>query len=328
MARSIYSPASLVICALLSSSVAFPQSVPTPTGPLRTGQVFLYSVRLRETTKVKTENVSSFGVPGNAVVDERALLRMEVLSADETNSGTSLRIRTSFKALSSSTRVKTGSTMSPEEGRGRIGDKLFITAAIRSDGSIFDVEGLADLAPEQQRLWRAWALNFALAAVPVRKGSTPGLATLAPEPESSSEFEGLSWTRELKATGEQKCAGYSLGINPEPVKSSTLLGNCTKLTVTEKLLQAAASVDQTPASYKARNLRTSGTARGQGETRVQVSNESGVIVSSDNEAETHMDVLMERTDSPDAIRYKVHTKTRVQVRLITDSLLVETNAKP
>ncbi|HTZ31997.1 MAG TPA: hypothetical protein VMH31_06050 [Methylomirabilota bacterium] len=290
----------------------------------RPGQTCLYSVRLHEITKVKPESATSLA--RSAVIDSEALVRVEVLSVD----GRDVKVRTSFEALSSDTHVRLPATdgVQAQDQRRGIDDRITVQATIGPGGVISEVAGLNGLYPEQQQVWRSWASAFGLAVDAQVSAGGNGPVALAEAPVSLGDLNGLMWSRELQSTGQEPCSGYALGAADEPEKSTPLARGCTGLVVREKLTQTSPQLSSAQQSYQQRDLKKSGSARGKGVTRAQVSRDTGRLVRSDSESEQHAEVYFMRTDRSESMEYKTNTKTRVEIRLLTETLLQETNGVP
>ena len=95
--------------------------------------------------------------------------------------------------------------------------------------------------------------------------------------------------------------------------------------VRERLVQPSPESAATQKLDRERDLYESGMAHGKGEVRAQVSKETGYLVKSDTESEQHANIHFAKADRSDSIAYKSSTKTRAEIRLITDTLLAQTS---
>ena len=321
MARRTDFAAGLLIVALTVPAGTAGQN-PASTSAFQPGQTFLYSVHFHETTKVKPDSSASLSTLKSAVIDSRALIKVEVLSVD----GANIKIRTSFNALSSETHFRVPNTegVPPQEERKGMDKPITVLATFQPGGVISDVEGLSALYPEQQRVWRNWAAAFVL-TTEARK-PTKEWTALADVPASLSVTDGLKWKRKLAPAGEGTCSTYSLGTGREPAKSSALPGGCTKIIVRERLVQPSPGAAAAQELDRQRDLHKSGTARGKGEVRAQVSKETECLVKSETESEQSANIHFAKADRSDSIECNSSTKTRTEIRLITDTLLASTGS--
>jgi hypothetical protein len=93
--------------------------------------------------------------------------------------------------------------------------------------------------------------------------------------------------------------------------------------VRERLVQPSPESAAAQELYRQRDLHESGTVHGKGEVQAQVSKETGCLVKSDTESEQRANIHFAKADRSDSIEYKSSTKTRTEIRLITDTLLVQ-----
>ena len=293
---------------------------------LQVGQVLRYDVHMRETKTVKAKVWNShFRAPKAASIEAYGLLKVEILDVQPSANGETIQLRTTFETFTSNTAIRVPNTEKGQTGEQQLPKKnLTIVAAILADRAVTDVQGLAEMLPEQQRLWREWMSNFTLYAQVPRLGMKRGDGWPSEQPElAPADLGGLFWDGKSTYVGDESCRGSSLTLNGEAVPSSLPPERCGAFVLRAKLQQKPSSVDVTPDAFKLRELTTYGTAQGKKETRVYLTRKIGCLMNASSKAERHLDVHVRAVNGSDQGRYKVVVRTYTSAFLVWESLLTE-----
>ena len=94
---------------------------------------------------------------------------------------------------------------------------------------------------------------------------------------------------------------------------------CAVVVIQSTLRQKSSRKNSTPADYKARNLKTSGSASGKNDTILYFARSSGLMVRSTEDAQQSMDVLVALADGSNAVHYTLDAKSHSDILLLPDS---------
>jgi hypothetical protein len=92
------------------------------------------------------------------------------------------------------------------------------------------------------------------------------------------------------------------------------------LLTTARLVQKSSAKDATPETFKTRDLKTMGTAKGTNEIITYISLTTGLVVRATEEANQQMDVVVAKADGSNRVHYNVVATSHSEVLLLTETL--------
>jgi hypothetical protein len=291
---------------------------------LQPGQTITYLVRFQSDKNVKTESTVVTPLAPNAVqVDAHGLLRVEVLDVQQTATRAAIHMRGQFLTLDSGVWLKGPDEKKPNWDKQRVDPNgKSVEFTISPDGSVNDVKGLDSLFPEQQQAWQQWVARFALAWTLPPNGMKLGDKSKFDQSEqAATPIAGLNWARESTYVRDEPCHPSQLSLAGDVSASTDPPDTCAVLLTTAKLKQNSSPKDATPEDFKLHELRTIGTAKGDGEIVTYVSLKSGLVVRATEETSQFMDVIVAKADGSNGVHYNVDAKSHSEVLLITKTLL-------
>lgn len=291
---------------------------------LQSGQTITYLVRFQSDKNVKTESsVVTPLAPNAAQVDAHGLLRIQILDVQQTATRAVIHMRGEFLTLDSGVWLKAPGEKKPNWDKQRVDPKdKSIEFTISPDGSVSDVKGLDSLFPEQQQAWQQWVARFAMGWTLPPNGMKLGDKWKSDQPEQAgTPIAGLNWERESTYVKDEPCHASQLSLTGDVSASTDPPDTCAVLLTTAKLKQSSSSKDATPEDFKLHELRTMGTAKGDGEIITYVSLKSGLVVRATEETSQFMDVVVAKADGSNGVHYNVDAKSHSEVLLITETPL-------
>lgn len=291
---------------------------------LQPGQTITYLVRFQSDKNVKTEStVVTPLAPNAAQVDAHGLLRIEILDVQPTAARAAIHMRGQFLTLDSGVWLKGPDQKKLNWDKQRVDPNgKSIEFTISPDGSVNDVKGLDSLFPEQQQAWQQWVARFAMGWTLPPNGMKPGDKWKSDQAEQAgTPIAGLNWARESTYVRDEPCHASQLSLSGGVSASADPPDTCAVLLTTAKLKQNSSSKDATPEDFKLHELRTMGTAKGDGEIITYVSLKSGLVVRATEETSQFMDVVVAKADGSNGVHYNVDAKSHSEVLLITETPL-------
>jgi hypothetical protein len=289
---------------------------------LQAGQTISYQVTYRSDKQTKTQSsVVLAETPAGAKINVRGLLRMEVLGVVAQGQRAVIHARTWFASLDSDAKPTIPNGQPPaDQARKQDPKGIAIEFTIFPDGRVDQVTGLDALSPEQQQAWQQWASRFAAAAVFPQNGVKVAQKWKSQESEKSpSPIAGLSWIRESTYVRNAPCPTVRMTIQGDLVESDQHPETCAVILTTAVLKQQSPAKNTTPDDYGRRQLRTSGTARGNNKTIIYISLKTGLVVRASDEADQTMNVTIAKTDGTNRVHYDIQAKSSAEVLLATNT---------
>lgn len=289
---------------------------------LQPGQSLTYLIRYRADKNVKTEsNVAVPMAPDSSQMDAHGMLRIEILDLQQVGGKPAIHSRGQFLTLDSGTGEKKPADKQTNPQQQRIDPAIkSIEFTILPDGSTEKNNGLDALPPEQQRIWQEWVARFAVGWTLPPEGAKIGDKWKVEQLEpSASPIAALIWARDSMYVRNEPCRPSQLSISGEISPSSGLADECAVLLTTAKLVQKSSARDATPETFKLRELKTMGTAKGTNEIITYISLTTGLVVRATEEAHQQMDVVVAKADGSNRVRYNVDAASHSEVLLLTES---------
>ena len=291
---------------------------------LQPGQTLTYLIRFRSDKNVKTEsNLVIPLAPSASQVDTRGLLRIQILSLQQTSGRLTVHARSEFlsddsgEPTSKNTSQKQESSQQVLKSEGKP-----VEFTISLDGFAEKITGLDALTPDQQQIWQEWLARFAMAWALPSPSAKIGDKWKADQPElAPSPIAALTWARDSIYVRDEPCAPAQLSVTGEVSPPTGSTGACAVLLTTAKLVQKSSTKDATPEDFKLHQLKTMGTAKGSNEIITYISLSTGLVVRATEDATQQMDVVVARADGSNAVRYNVDAKSQLEVLLVTDSAI-------
>ena len=291
---------------------------------LQAGQTINYEISYRSDKQTQTQSsVVLAEVPPAAVVDVRALLHLEILGVASQGKRATIHARMWFESLDSDSdsapRAKTPSIQPPADQtpQTQAPNGIAIEFTVFPDGRVDPIKGLDALSPEQQQAWQQWAARFGAAAVFPENGIKIAQKWKSEESEKSpSPIAGLSWTRESTYVRNSPCHAVRITAKGEFVESDQQPETCAVILTTATLKQRSSTKNATPDDYKVRELRTTGTARGNNKTITYISLQTGLVLRASDEADQTLSVTIAKADGSNRVHYDVHAKSSAEVLLV------------
>jgi len=176
------------------------------------------------------------------------------------------------------------------------------------------VAGLEKLPIELQIAWRSWIARFGTFAVVPKNGVKPGAKWDFEEKEDApSPIDGLYWIKKFEYAQDAPCPPAEL---PSATTASPNEAACAVLQSISTLRQKSSPKDATPADYKLRNMRTSGTANGTNQVFTYISLQTGLVVRATEDAKQAMNVHVELTNGNNSVRYNMSSTSHVEIALL------------
>jgi len=271
---------------------------------LHAGQTLFYRIDFSASRNMKAESpVSSPQLPPSSTVTAAGLLQVEVLSAG----GDGLHLKTYYSERNAQTFDSSTS------------DKI-VEVSIASNGSSSKIKGLERLSPAQQFAWNDWLGRFTSSMTFPKGGVHAGQKWQTSEPETnSSPIAELFWTKKYQYVRDEPCQSDQHLEKTNPAASSPNAKGCAVILIQSALRQKSSPKNATPGDYRARNLKTRGSASGKNETILYVARSSGLLVRSTEDAQQVMDVLVALTDNSNAVHYTLDAKSHSGILLLPDS---------
>jgi hypothetical protein len=273
---------------------------------LQAGQTISYEISLRSTKQTKTQ--SSLVVaeaPGDAVIDLRALLRLEILGIEPAGTRATIRARAWFQPLDAD-----GQTKGPHG--------VVVEFTIFPNGHIDAVKGADQLSPDQQQAWHQWVSRFITAASFPDGGIRLAQKWRSEETEQApSPIAQLSWVRESIYVRNEPCRPMRMTLKGDLQESEQPADICAVILTTATLKQLSHPKDTTPDDFRVRQLRTTGTAHGNNKTITYISLKTGLVVRASDDADQSMAVTIAKADGSNRVHYDVRAKSGAEILLVT-----------
>jgi hypothetical protein len=178
-----------------------------------------------------------------------------------------------------------------------------VTFTIGRDGAVTSAEGLDELDAEKRLAWQFWVAQFAFGWTLPSSGVRFGEKWKSEEPEKTpAPIGNLVWERETTYVEDEPC----------PARNSE---KCAVFLVSSTLRQRSSPKDSTPEEYRIRQLKTSGTAKGNNETVVYVSLQTGLLVRATEDSEQYMTVTIAKADDSNQVHYDMQVKSHFETLL-------------
>lgn len=297
---------------LLLASLAYGSTRIDLLPKLQPGQILTYAITYRSDKQTKTKSpVSLAASPGEVNASIRALLRLEILEVTPQRSRSSIRARATLQSRDSASTATSSSNPSGP----------VVEFTILPGGTLDKITGLDALRPELQQAWEQWAARFAAPAIFPQGGIKPGQKWKSVESEQSpSPIAGLTWLRESSYVRNEACRPLSTNPQGELIESARPPETCAVILTMAALKQQSKPKDATPADYRVRQLRTTGTARGNNKTILYISLTTGLIVRASDEADQAMSVTIAQADGSNHLHYDIDAKSSAEVLLVVAPL--------
>jgi len=311
------------ICFLFAALPAVAQkNLPKPAW--KPGENLFYRVHFKIDRDIKTKSALSLPqTPTGADLDVQGILQVAPLQSIAPATGGAIRLRTWFLSLIGDISIlpRGQEFQQPAESRASADDKP-IDCTLEPTGEIDQIAGLEALVPEQQQAWREWAARFAAPFTLQNEKRKRGDKWIAEELETiPSPIADLRWQKKTQYVRDEPCAPLKFTPNGD-FERSTASESCAVILTTSSLLQKSSAQDSTPADYKQRGLRTSGTAKGGNEIILYISRKTGQLIRSTQRASQQMDVLIALADGTTRVHYDINAKADSTVELISDLPLI------
>jgi hypothetical protein len=289
---------------------------------LQPGQTITYLIRFQSDKSVKTESkVVAPMAPDAAQLDVHGLLRVEVLQVQGTAGNTTIHARGQFLAPDSAAAIKVPNENNPDTNNSHAdANAKSIEFTISPDGSVNNARGLDLLSPDQQQAWQQWVARFALAWTLPADGMKAGEKSKSEQAEQiGAPIAGLHWARESLYVRDEPCQSSQRSFSGDVSPSSGPRDTCAVLLTTVTLKQKSSSRDATPEDFKVHELRTMGTAKGEGEIITYISSKNGLVVRATEETTQFMDVVIAKADGSNRVHYNIDAKSHAEVLLVTET---------
>ena len=307
--------AALLCCAVLG--ILLPARSPAANSDrvnlfpkLSAGQTLFYRVTYHSDKNTKTQSSLVVAqVPPPVKVDVRALLRLQILGVEVHGQRAVIHARTRFESIEAD-----GQAATQDAGKNAVELTIF------PDGRIDQVTGLDMLPLDQQQAWQQWASRFAAAGVFPQSGIRVAQKWRTEEAEKApSPLARLTWTRESTYVRDEPCRPLRMNAASDFVESDQPPESCAVILTTATLKQQSSPSDATPEDYRVRQLRTSGTARGNNRTITYISLKTGLVVRASDDADQAMSVTVAKADASNRVHYDVIAKSNAAVLLVENA---------
>ena len=314
--------ATIFLIAFFAPIAAAQKNIPTPA--FKPGETSFYLIHLKSNRDIKTQSRLTLPQqPTAATINVTGILQVEVISSESLAAGARLRtwflnLVSDVDALPRGTKpdpVLSQSEKTPAEGN-------FVDCTLQSDGQIAQIEGLGQLAPEQQTAWREWAARFAAAFLLESQSRKRGEKWSSEELENSpSPIAELLWQQKSQYAKDENCAPQKFTRGGSFERSSAQ-ESCAVIVSTAALLQRSSAQDSTPTDYKLKGLKTRGTAKGHNDTILYISRKTGRLIRATQSAKQQMDVTIALIDGGRAVHYAIKADADSTVELVTNLPLI------
>jgi hypothetical protein len=289
---------------------------------LQPGQTITYLIRFQSDKTVKTESKVVVPLaPDAAQLDVHGLLHVEILELQLAAENVTVHARGQFLTTGSAAPVKTQNDENRAGNNSRADSNgKSVEFTISPDGSVNTAKGLDSLLPEQQQAWQQWVARFALAWTLPAAGLKPGEKSKFEQAEQAgAPIAGLHWARESLYVRDEPCQSSQRSLSGDVSPSTGPRDTCAVLLTTATLKQKSPSKNATPEDFKVHELRTMGTANGNGETITYISLRSGLVVRATEETTQFMDVVIAKADGSNRVHYNIDAKSHAEVLLVTET---------
>jgi hypothetical protein len=287
---------------------------------LQAGQIIHYQISYRSSRQTQTQSsIKMAETPGDAILEARVQLRMEVLGVEFQGPRATIHARTWFQSLDSDANAKIPATRPLALAQHQDPNGIALEFTIFPDGRMDQAKGLDALPPEQQQAWEQWASRFAASAVFPQNGIKVAQKWKSEGTEKSpSPIARLTWIRESTYVHDEPCRPVRLTPQGDLQESDQPPDTCALILTTATLKQESPPKDTTPEDFRIRQLRTSGTARGNNKTITYISLKTGLVVRASDEADQSMAVTIAKADGTNRVHYDVHAKSSAEVLLVAE----------
>jgi hypothetical protein len=285
---------------------------------LQAGQIITYEIGYHIAKDAKTQStVVMAQAPGDATIDVRGLLRMEVLGVDPQGQRATIHARTWFQSLDFDAKAK---TPAPASAQKQDPNATPLEFTIYPDGRVDPGKGADALTPDEQQAWRQWASRFISAAVFPEGGIKLAQKWRSEETElAPSPIARLSWIRDSTYVRNEPCRPVQMTPQGDLQESDQPLDTCAVVLTTASLKQQSPPKDTTPEDFRVRQLHTSGTVQGHNQTITYISLKTGLVVRASDEADQSMAVTIAKADGSNRVHYDVQAKSRAEILLVTEA---------
>lgn len=287
------------------------------------GQTLYYQLDFRSKT-----SGSSVGLIANpqalkdVEISVSALVRLDVIGVTPNTSQDGrpmVHMRTTYEKLASTIRMDV-----PDPQADQLHDQIqrlekrSLEFTIGADGKVSDIRGLEDIFPEQQTALREWLKQIGFTASLPEEGIFQGLKWHSEPPAAAATpLTGLVWKDESSYLRNEPCHAVKLTPQGQAVQihnpeSCAVILSALSLDETDK------HSDRTPPEFRAKNLRTSGTMSGKGESLTYISLATGLVVSVTQTSRQEMDVTVSLVNTDSSLRYRGRVETESQLSLVND----------
>jgi len=283
--------------------VLIPSAQPAP------GQVLRYALTLHTTAKTNRETmIQDAASDVGAELSFTAVLRLEVLAAPQPPSA--LRLRVTYERVTVSQRAD-----APEESAGSDDQISRRIAALqgKSFECLLDASGAGECQGEKGALpaaadgLRGWLGNlFGPRGIPRRKIKPGAHWQEAREAGAEIPLRDLRWLRRFTFASEEPCLAAA-GAPPQ---------TCALIRMSSVLARKGNGRDATPEAFRAKGLRTAGTAGGSGESLLRISLSTGLVVSLSESATQSSDVTIAAASGENRIRTRSELKNDTSLTLL------------
>ncbi len=293
------------------AAAAGEKPVLVPSAQLRQGRVLRYALTLHTTAKSSRETMIQDAASDlGAELSFTAVLRLEVLGAPQPPSV--LRLRVTYERVSAAQR-----TAAPDESAGSDDEIARRIAALqgKSFECFLDANGAGECLGEKGALpgaaagLRGWLGNlFGPRGIPRRKIKPGAHWQDAREAGAEIPLRDLRWLRRFTFTGEEPCLAAA-GSPPQ---------TCALIRMSSVLARKGNSRDATPDAFRAKGLRTAGTASGSGESLLRISLATGLVVSLSESATQSSDVTVAAVSGESSIHTRSDLQSDTSLTLLPD----------
>jgi hypothetical protein len=300
------------------------------------GQILTYQIVYHAAKSATTQSSVATATPkspSGTDTNVRALLRLEVLGAENQGQRAILRVRSYFQNLNSATHLTVPKDLPtpPDQVQRPDPQAVAIEFTIETNGRVDQSKGLDVLYPEQQQAWMEWVARFAASAALPEGGIRIGQKWKTEELEKSpAPISRLTWLRESTYLRDEPCHVSELTVEGDvvPAHPQQVPETCAVIEISATLKQRSSPNASTPPDYKLHQLQTSGTATGINKTLLFVSTQTGLLVRSSDHADQKMSVTIAKADESNSVHYDVHATSDTEIFRIANSPLNTSAASP
>ncbi|MBI1750257.1 MAG: hypothetical protein HYR59_06280 [Acidobacteria bacterium] len=299
------------------------QSSPSPqriklAPKLVPGQSLRYQIDARTvTTSRSSGRIEDPQGPAMSEVNLAAVVRLEILASSP---DAPLRIRTTYEkssAIATSDSYDPALAVLEEQYRKLEGRSLEFS--LDAQGKAVNFTGLDGSFPDEKAAAaaREWFSQLAAGGEFPREGIIPGQSWTSEQTNPAGvPLLGLTWRTESTYLRDAPCPAAE---PPAPAPAAPT-GTCavirTRLSVTQRPLK-----DPTPDDYRLRNLRTSGTLSGSGESLSYISLRTGWLVRVTQTSSEETDIVLLATDGGSQLRINGRVESTTHITLLPEEKL-------